>query len=92
MGKHSFDYSNTDTADYVICFYRDQKLFVYQGEVVEDVGCMNAGCTSFIFADGALSEAESYEYSNLFFDAEDDSDNVFMNVLESFDCEEYPEF
>ena len=92
MGKHSFDYSNTDTADYVICFYRDQKLLIYRGEIVEDVGCMNAGYTSFNFAAGALSEAETCEYSNLFFGAEDDSDNVFMNVLESYDCEEYPEF
>lgn len=92
MGKHSFDYSNTDTADYVLCFYRDQKLSVYRGEIVDDVGCMSAGCTSFNFVDGALSEAETCEYSNLFFGAEDDSDNVFMNVLESYDCEEYPEF
>ena len=91
MGKHSFDYSNTDTTDYLICFFHDSLLLFYEAEIVDDVGCMSARRYSFDFCDGEFTEKDNYEFDDLFFAADMDTDNNFMEVLESYDMEMYPE-
>ena len=89
MGRHSFDFANTDTTDYLLCFYRDELLLFYEAEIVDDVGCMSARRFSFRYENGSLIEQEDHEFDNLFFGADMETDNNFMEILESYDCEMY---
>ena len=91
MAKHSFAYANTNTTDYLLCFRKDSKLNFYQAEIVDDVGCMSARRYSFDFCDGEFTVKDNYEFDDLFFAADMDTDNNFMEVLESYDMEMYPE-
>lgn len=90
MGKHSFDYSNTDATDYLLCFRKDMNLTFYNAEVVDDVGCMNAKRYTLQSRFLKFSIKEEHEYDDLLFGNDEDSDNDFIEVLEGYDKFKYP--
>ena len=91
MGRHSFDYTNTDGTLYLLCFYHNNKLVFYQGEVIDDVGCMNPEKFSYRVENDQFIETERMCFDNIFFDTDEDSDNEFVRALNLYEWYEFPD-
>ena len=90
MGRHTYDFANTDTTDYMLCFRKNSVLQFYQAEVVEDVGCMNAKRHSLNYSFLKFELKDEFVYEDLYFGNEENSNNDFMKVLEGYNSSKYP--
>lgn len=91
MAKHSYAYENTDSTLYMICFFQEKEMHIFYGEIVGNVGCMDAGHKDYEVDNGALILALEETYDNLYFDTDKETDNVVVEMLELYNEEEYPE-
>lgn len=91
MGRHIYDLASEDSTKYILSFYKNRELTFYQAEVLDDINSIDSSMYRLIFKNEIFEEKEEHFFDDYFFDASNETDNIFFDVLECYDLKEYPE-